>query len=84
MIRGNPSGKAPLMRLKLSLAIAAAAVSSLSAVFLAAPSTNASACPPGTIGKPVKLPTGQVVNVCVPGQQCDPGPCPSTAPPARD
>ena len=74
------------MRLKITLALAAVAAAG-GAVVAAAPTatTQQIVCPPGTIAKRVTNPvTGGQMTVCVPGQQCDPGPCPSTAPPARD
>ena len=74
------------MRLKITLALAAAVAAAGGAVVAAAQSAPAQqiVCPPGTVARYVKLPTGGTVTVCVPGMECDPGPCPSTAPPARD
>jgi hypothetical protein len=73
------------MRLKMSLvAIAATAAGGVGFLFANAPA-NAVACPPGfrqqtVLTVPV---TGNEVRPCLPYQQCDPGACPSTAPPQQ-
>ena len=73
------------MRIKLSLLVAGALAAAGAAVSLSAPVANATTCPPGTIEKKIKIPvTGEMRTICVPGQQCDPGPCDPTAAPPRD
>lgn len=68
------------MRMKVSLFVAAAVTAATSAVFLNAGSASAIECPPGTVYKRFSL-LGATWGACVPGQQCDPGPCDPTAAP---
>lgn len=70
------------MRLKISLFAVAAASAATSAVLLNAGGAVASHCPPGFVDGPTVKPIG--VRTCVPGQQCDPGPCDPTAAPNQD
>ncbi|HWL36460.1 MAG TPA: hypothetical protein VNQ77_09715 [Frankiaceae bacterium] len=70
------------MRLQLTAAFGAVALAAGLAISMAAPSAGAAVCPPGTIEKRIKNPvTGGTHTICVPGQQCDPGPCDPTAVP---
>ena len=71
------------MRLKISLFVVAAVSAATSAVLLNAGSATARVCPPGTIPKTVYV-AGHPVDICVPGQQCDPRPCDPTAAPNQD
>jgi hypothetical protein len=71
------------MRVKLTLLAASALASAGAAVVMSAPTAHAINCPPGTIPKGVKVGTATAV-VCVPGMECDPGPCDPTAAPPRD
>jgi hypothetical protein len=73
------------MRFKLSVAAAMASMAAGATILLAgaAPSASAIACPAGTIPRTITV-AGVSRTICVPGVQCDPGPCdPTAAPPEQ-
>ena len=72
------------MRLKLSLVAAAATVAGGVGFLFANAPANAAVCPPGFKPRTITVPvTGTQASPCLPYQQCDPGACPSTAPPQQ-